>query len=289
MVIPMRNDLDSLRTFLAVCEQGSVSGAANQLGRTQSGVSMQLKRLEDEMGVVLVQRTSRGVVMLDPGRLLRDYARRIVGLCDEARGRLQNTRSSGSVRIGMPEEVATAALWAALGSFRRGRCDTAFQVTLDDTHAIEILWDAAELDIMVVVARARQGRPWVSWQMDLRWVCAADNIVDRGRPLDIVIFAEPCSWRQRMLEALEKHSVDRRITFSSGSVAAVVGAVESGLGATLLPRSLIRRETMREFSGRERPFPPVRIAYAMFLRERPTAVVAEAARVLRAELTRPVT
>jgi DNA-binding transcriptional LysR family regulator len=154
MVIPMRNDLDSLRTFLAVCEQGSVTGAANQLGKTQSGVSMQLKRLEDEMGVVLVQRTPRGVVMLDPGRLLRDYARRIIGLCDEARGRLQNTRSSGSVRIGMPEEVATAALWAALGSFRRGRCDTAFQVTLDDTRAIEILWEAAELDIMVVVARA---------------------------------------------------------------------------------------------------------------------------------------
>jgi hypothetical protein len=83
---------------------------------------------------------------------------------------------------------------AALGSFRCGRRDTAFQVTLDDTGAIEILWEAAELDIMVVVARAGQGRPWVSWQMELGWVCAADNIIDRGRPLDIVIFAEPCSW-----------------------------------------------------------------------------------------------
>jgi DNA-binding transcriptional LysR family regulator len=140
--------LDLLRTYVAVCRQGSLSRVAAQTGRTQSALSMQMRRLESLLERPLFQRTGRGVVPTAEGELFLGYATRILALGDEAQARLRQAEISGGVRIGLAEEVATAALPAALGRLHRAYPDIRLDVAVDHSIALGRLWGEDGLDII---------------------------------------------------------------------------------------------------------------------------------------------
>src|SRR5690242_18832714 len=93
-----------LKAFVAVSETLSFTRAARALNRTQSAVSMQIKRLEDQLGVALFQRTKSHVALTAAGEGLVGYAKRILRLGDEAVGRLGDYRVEGRVRLGVMED-----------------------------------------------------------------------------------------------------------------------------------------------------------------------------------------
>lgn len=103
-------DRDLLRTFLAVAESGNITRAGEKVGRTQSAVSTQIKRLEDGLEEPLFKRGPRGVELTDRGKQLLPYAQRIVGLVEEAAAALRSAPLDGPVRIGIPEEYSRAIL-----------------------------------------------------------------------------------------------------------------------------------------------------------------------------------
>ncbi|TIV77760.1 MAG: LysR family transcriptional regulator, partial [Mesorhizobium sp.] len=110
-------DSDLLRTFVAVAETGNFTKAAEQAGRTQSAVSMQMKKLESMVGDSLFERGSRGVALTRRGGELIGNARRIVSLLDETAASMAAAPLGGPVRIGIPEEYGHAILSRALGAF----------------------------------------------------------------------------------------------------------------------------------------------------------------------------
>ena len=114
-MIPLESDL--MRAFLAVAETGSVTSAAGRIGRTQSAVSMQIRRLEDSLGQPLFHRLPRGVSLTARGAQLMPYAQRVVGLLDEAATALREKPLVGPVRIGIPDEYAETVLPRALAVF----------------------------------------------------------------------------------------------------------------------------------------------------------------------------
>src|SRR6218665_2542901 len=95
-------DLDLLRTFVAVAENGSFSAAAPQIGRSQSEVSMQMQRLEQSVGRTLLVRGPRTVGPNAAGEELLGYARRLLRLSDEARAALPPPDENGTNRLGVP-------------------------------------------------------------------------------------------------------------------------------------------------------------------------------------------
>lgn len=115
MVNPLDSDL--LRTFLAVADTGNVTRAADIVRRTQSAVSMQIRKLEELIGSALFERHSRGVILTDEGRRLVDNARRIVTLLDDTAAAMRSPALDGSVRIGISEEYINSTLPKALGAF----------------------------------------------------------------------------------------------------------------------------------------------------------------------------
>src|SRR5262245_53783310 len=141
--------LDLLRTFVAVCRQGSLNRVAAQTGRTQSALSMQMRRLESLIDKPLFQRTGRGVVPTAEGEVFLGYATRILALGDEALARLHEAKLSGGLRIGLPEEMAASALPAALGRLHRAYPDIHLDVTVEHSVALGRLWGEEGLDIMV--------------------------------------------------------------------------------------------------------------------------------------------
>jgi DNA-binding transcriptional LysR family regulator len=148
MSLPLDSDL--LRTFLAVADTGNLTRAADAVRRTQSAVSMQIKKLEDLLGFTLFERHSRGVVLTAQGRRLVDSARRIVALLDDTAAALREPALDGSVRIGISEEYINSTLPKALGAFAATHPNV--EVTVQQGHSMSNLTslEAGEIDIAVV-------------------------------------------------------------------------------------------------------------------------------------------
>ncbi len=214
------------------------------------------------------------------GELFLGYATRILALGDEATARLRAPTLGGVVRIALPEEVALATLSSALGQFRRAHPGVSLDVLVDETAIVEPLWRGSELDVMVGLPTAITGEAVTMWSVGLRWVCGLGYEPDGDGPLDLVVFAEPCAWRKRMLDALTAAGCAWRIAFTSRSVAAVQAAVENGLGITLLTPECVRPATMRPLPAALRLSEPLMVQYGLYAREDRSVVVDAVVRVL---------
>lgn len=283
-MIPAAIDLDLLRAYVAVCRQGSLSRAALVTGRTQPALSMQMRRLEALLGRMLLRRTGRGVLPTPEGELFLGYATRILALGEEAVARLHGPAAlDGAVRIALPEEVALSTLPTALGRFRRAHPGVRLDVLVDSTAAAVPLWRDGALDVMVGVPSAMlpgDAAPVAAWSVGLRWTCGLDYDLDGNRPLDLVAFAEPCTWRRRMVEALDASGRAWRIAFTSRSMAAVQAAVENGLGVALLTPECIRPATMRPLPAELGLPEPLVVGYGLYVRDGQSAVADAVVRAL---------
>ncbi|WNG50936.1 LysR family transcriptional regulator [Archangium minus] len=272
--------LDLLRTYVAVCRQGSLSRVAVQTGRTQSTLSMQMRRLESLLDRQLFQRTGRGVVPTAEGELFLGYATRILALSEEALARMRETELSGGVRIGLAEEVATAALPAALGRLHRAHPDIRLDVVVEHSIALGRLWSEDGLDILIGPASVVDADALSAWNVELQWVCAQDYVPEQERPLDLVAFPAPCLWRRRMIDALVATGREHRVTFTSQSVMALQAAIENGLGIGLLPPESVRAGAMRVLKASADVPEPLTVQYGLYAHDRRTPVVDAAIKVL---------
>lgn len=238
-------DPQLLRAFVSVCQYGSLSRAAEQAGRAQSALSTQIRRLEQLLGKRLLHRTGRGVVPTTDGELFLSYATRILALGETIAARLGESALAGTVRVGLSDDIAVAALPAALGRLRRACPQLQLEIFVDHGEALATRWREGGLDIAVGACSAFDTDPLHAWSVELRWACAIDETPDPDAPLDLVVFAEPCSWRRVMFDALSQAGRDFRVSLTSQNISAVMAAVESGLGVALLPPECIRPETMR--------------------------------------------
>jgi len=271
---------DLLRTFVAVCRQGSLSRVAVQTGRTQSALSMQMRRLESLIGRSLFRRTGRGVVPTAEGELLLGYATRILALGDEAIARLRQAELSGSVRVGLAEEVAASALPAALGRLRRAYPDIRLDVAVDHSVTLGRQWQEDSLDIMIAPTSVVEVDALFAWSVELQWVCAPDYVLDDDRPLDLVTFDAQCMWRRRMIDALAGCGREHRVTFASQSITALQAAVEHGLGVGVLPPDSIQAGRLRVLKPSEGVPDPLTVQYGIYARDRRTPVMDAAMDIL---------
>src|SRR5262245_7086490 len=145
-----QRDSDLLRTFVAIAETGNFTRAAEQVGRTQSAVSMQMKRLEELVGDALFERGPRGVALTRKGGELVINARRIVSLLDETAASISAPPLDGRVRIGIPEEYGYAALTQALAAFakRHRNVEVTVRYGSSSLHMAEL--GAGALDLAVI-------------------------------------------------------------------------------------------------------------------------------------------
>lgn len=150
---------------------------------------------------------------------------------------------------------------------------------VNTTVALASLWQAGALDLMVGAVSAMSDEAKAVWSVALHWVSSTNYERDPGRPLDLVIFAEPCTWRARLLEAADASGHPWRIAFTSPSMAAVQAAVENGLGITLLAPECIRHPAMRVLKESTLPDPPI-VQYGLFATANQTPVAQAAMNTL---------
>src|SRR5262249_20447448 len=140
-------DIDALRTIVVGTELGSFARAAIQLGRSQSAVSMQLKRIEEQAGHSRFQRKGRRLVPTEAGERLLGYARRIVELHDEAAATLGATTIHPSIRIGLPQDFFEDVMPEAITRFSQRRPNLLVEVRAGRNYALEDEVNSGRLDM----------------------------------------------------------------------------------------------------------------------------------------------
>ncbi|MDV5139870.1 LysR substrate-binding domain-containing protein [Chimaeribacter arupi] len=243
-------DLDALQSFVTGIELGSFAQAADRLGRSTSAVSAQLKKLEQQCGVALVEKSGRHLVPSRQGEVLLGYARRLLALNSEAALAVCGETLSGPLRVGMQEDFGERLLPAVLGAFSRAHPEV--QLTARIGRNAELLRGitAGELDL-ALCWQWQQSTPWMAslGSVPLCWIGAQPGDVMRFHethtPLPLVMFEAPCLMRQRATEALDRAGIPWRIALESRSLQGIWAAVSAGLGVTVradagLPENLHR-------------------------------------------------
>jgi DNA-binding transcriptional LysR family regulator len=245
-------DIDLLRTFVAVVESRSFTRAAQQLGFTQPAVSLQMRRLEDQLRVPLVER-GRTVGLTTAGAGLLPQARHLLRLNDEIVATLGEGDLEGEVRFGAPEDVATMHLPDILGAFARSHPRINLSVTCDYTANLLDQMSRGLLD-MALIKREPVG-PDLGvrvWREPLVWV-ALDSAIAESLPLPLIIAPAPDIYRKRALGALQDAGLPFRASFTSPSLAGQMAALRAGLGVGVLPAAMTPRDLVVLGS----PLPPL--------------------------------
>lgn len=235
-------ELDLLRAFVTVVETGSFTRTAALLGRTQPAISLQIRRLEDQLRSPLLDRAGKGVVVTTEGAGLLPQARRLLRLNDDIVSTLGEGDLEGEVRFGAPEDVATIHLPGILGAFARSHPRIKLAVTCDYTANLLDQMSRGGLDLALIKREPVGPELGVRvWGEPLSWVALDPSILEAS-PLPLIVAPAPDIYRKRALGALEAAGIAFRAAFTSPSLAGQMAALRAGLGIGVLPAAMAPRD-----------------------------------------------
>jgi DNA-binding transcriptional LysR family regulator len=234
-------DPDLLRAFVAVAETGSVTAAAGRVHRTQSAVSMQIRRLEELLGRRLLDRSGRGVALSAEGELLLPHARALLRAEREVLALFAEGAPAGRVRIGAPDDYASTFLPASLARFAESHPRVEVEmVVASSAELVPALARADGPDLALVTQGSGETGGVVARREPLVWVAAAGRAVETLPVLPLALFQQGCVFRRAALAALAEAGRPCRIAYTSVSLAGVFAAVAAGLAVGVVLRSSVR-------------------------------------------------
>ncbi|WP_249127752.1 LysR substrate-binding domain-containing protein [Bradyrhizobium lablabi] len=242
-------DPELLQAFVAVAEQRSFTRAAVALNRTQSAVSMQVKRLEERLQAELFHRSKTNVDLSAAGEGLLGYARRILSLNEEAVGRVREQNIEGRVRLGVMDDYGTLIVPPLLASFVASfplihiEMETGLTSTMTDR-----LGEAYDLVIAMHPEGRTEGELLRTEQAV--WAASAEHRVEQLEPLPVALYPQGCLFRKWAMQALDKAGRPWRLAFVSHSLSAVEAIAAQGLAVTVV-KSGTFPSTLRRLSARD--------------------------------------
>jgi DNA-binding transcriptional LysR family regulator len=246
--MPLPNlDMDALRTLLTTQQLGSLNRAAERVGRSQSAVSQQMRKLEEQVGHPLFRRRGRGLVLTESGDLILSYARRILDLNDEAVRAVRGASVEGVVRFGLPGDFAETWLPAALGQFKKTHPAVRVEVAVERNGMLLERLDRGELDLVLVMGYESRPDAEPLATLPMTWIGPVEIEIDLGSgfPLDLALYNSPCFFRRAGIDALDSANISWRLAYTTASLQSLWSGVAAGLGITLrtsagIPSSLKR-------------------------------------------------
>ncbi|WGK92484.1 LysR substrate-binding domain-containing protein [Pseudomonas migulae] len=236
-------DLELLKTFVCVADEGSFTRAAERVHRTQSTVSQQVRKLEELVGhaLLLRDRTGQNISVTEHGEMLIHYARRLLALSSEAVEALASDLDLEILRIGVPEDFDARRMAVILAGFNRARPEARLETVSGMSTDLKQKLAAGTLDIALVKREPDSGPCWAAWPETLVWVKGA-GVDSANGVLPLALFPQGCIYRQRAIRLLDVAQRPWRVAFGSHSLTGIQAAVASGLGVSVLPASAVLPE-----------------------------------------------
>ena len=233
-------DIDQLRTFIAIAETGSFTKAAEVVHKTQSAVSMQMKRLEERIERPIFARDGRASKLTEDGSRLLDYARRLVKLNVETMAAFSDAALSGRVRLGVPDDYADRYLPEIMARFSRAYPSVELTVVCEPTVDLLNRIDANEVDLAIVTNCESKRASETFRRERLLWVTSNRHSIHLEPRLPLALGRPSCTWRRTAIERLESIGRPYRVLYSSSNAGVVAAAVLAGLAVSVLAESGLR-------------------------------------------------
>jgi DNA-binding transcriptional LysR family regulator len=233
----MMLDPELLRTFLAISDAGSFTAAGAVVGRTQSAVSMQIRRLEEQLGCDLLRRSAHEVTLTPQGEILRRHARLILNAQQSALAALNRPDAPYEISLGIPDDYALGLLPSVLNDFAAIHPNASVAVTCEPSR--DIIRNMAEGAYELALVTEGQGPVAgpVVHQEPCHWVAGVQGDAHERDPLPLAFGPEDDTYRRWAIDRLVERGRAFRIAYTSVSMAAIRGAVASGLAVSVMARS----------------------------------------------------
>ncbi|MND89187.1 HTH-type transcriptional regulator GltR [compost metagenome] len=260
-ILQMRNlDLDSLQIFKAVVDYGGITNAAAQLNRVQSNITTRVKNLEERLGVALFHRNGGRLIPSAEGRLLYQYAEKLLRLSTEAETSLKRGVLQGTLRIGTLESTAAARLPPLLSSYHVRFPDVQIELVSGSSDSLIAKVHRGDIEAAFV------SDPFTATGLDsqeafveeLALIVAKNSTVSSARDLQgstIIAFASGCSYRRILESWLHQCEVVPTRILELASYHAISACVAAGTGVAIMPQSVLKAVQV-ESLVRSLPLPP---------------------------------
>nr|WP_067290247.1 LysR family transcriptional regulator [Marinobacterium profundum] len=242
-------DLELLRTFAEVVKAGELKKAAAAVFRSQAAVSMQIKRLEEQVGTRLLERNNQGIQLTDAGNTLLDYCQQFLRLNSLTLAALSQDQLSGRINFGIPTDYAQDFLHSFMPLLKQELPKLDARITCDRSRTLRDQVERGELDVAIVSGEPGYENEAMLWSERLVWSAPAGFQYEPQEPLPIALFEDNCIVRDLCLADLKRAKIAYQPVFTSPVMENIAAAVQAGLAVSLLPESTLR-------VIRSRPLPP---------------------------------
>lgn len=235
-------DLSDLRIFTAVVREGGVTRAAEHLNRVQSNVTTRIRQLEERLDTQLFRRQGKKLVLTAAGKTLLDYADRLLALAEEAEAALQDESPRGLFRLGAMESTAAVRLPGPLSNYSRKYPDVVLELRTGNPTQLSVALLNGEIDAALVAEPIAEVNfdSIVAFDEEPVIVTTPDHPpIDGEVPSTMIVFEHGCPHRRRLEEWYALRNALPERTVELRSYHAMLGCVLAGMGAALVPRSVI--------------------------------------------------
>ncbi|RUU12695.1 LysR family transcriptional regulator [Mesorhizobium sp. USDA-HM6] len=255
-IMSRRLDVDALRALVAIEKHGGVTRAAEMLGLSQSAVSHKMRRLEASLDCEILSRKASAPMFTTAGLDLLGYARRILGIHDEAILSLSKSTLQGKIALGMTEDTTCTDLSRILGRFRRLYPEVSVRTQVRMSLVLREQLSQGALDAAIVQVFQHEVRPAdiVLFRETLHWVKSPDLVLSKDKPIPFLSFDEDCFYRRWGLDLGQDEGTVFETVFECSSAAGIIAGVTSGLGVALLSQRHL--QPGMEIVDKDFPKPP---------------------------------
>lgn len=233
-------NLDAARTFVAICETGSFRRAAARVNRSPSAVSLQVGKLEEQLGVRLLNRDARRVVLTRQGELLLGFARRLVGISDEAMAAFHGSPLSGFLRLAAPHDLGVSLVPRLLRRLAETHPRIRVDVRLESSETVQRLFMEGDASLALFNEASTPQFPARDlFSEELLWLMRDGGLAVEQDPLPLAVAEIGCAWRDAALRALEGVGRSYRVAYSSDTSVGQVASLRADLAVAALPGSLV--------------------------------------------------
>lgn len=274
------NDLDPawLRSFDAIARTGSITRAAMLVHRTQSTVSMQLQQLESAVGVRLVERSTRALALTEQGERLLPHARGLINAQREAHAAVVPQPTAAVWRIGISEYFLPARLGELLDVLQGSAPGVRFELLWSGSMLLKQLWDAAEVDLVIVLGEFSGSDARLLRREPLVWVVAPGGLPASGASVPLVLLGPNCPVREMALQALARSGRPHHLRLGCSGSQAAVAAIRAGWGVGCLNTAAVPSDLQILTNATSGSWPPLgHLSFSLLARP----ALAKTASVLR--------
>lgn len=232
-------DIEALRAYIAFVDTGSFTRAAKQTFRTQSAISMQMKKLEEESGQALFKKNGRYLELTDSGRVLVSYARRIIATHDEALGMLVDSSQQPPVRIGCPDDYAESILPEVVSLLAGIFPALSIRIVCDCSTQLRLMLDNGEIDVAILTRAPEKEEGYLLKHDTGVWVHGGFTELLTNAALPLILYEADCKFHSTSIDGLEKRGRRYHLFCATSSATVIKNLLRQGLGISAMARSSV--------------------------------------------------